>query len=335
MQILEEERDSLIRRIYNINEQDFESVVMDVWLYQYLFNPVYQAYCKLVRKTEGNVSRWTDIPFLPISMFKEHQVQTGSWVPEIVFYSSGTTGQEPSQHLIRDKHWYNLVARKCFSEQWGELNEFTWLALLPSYLERGHSSLVHMVQDFMNCSQHPSNAFYPTIDVSLIKQLELLSKTNEPTILWGVSFALLDFCENYEWPSWSNLILIETGGMKGRRDEITREELHSRMRTKHPELQIGSEYGMTELLSQAYLRSGVFQPGSTMKVMVRDINDPFKILPPGQRGLINVIDLANLDTCSFIATEDIGFVYPEGQFDVLGRLDSSELRGCNLLYQAD
>ena len=220
----------------------------------------------------------------------------------------------------------------CFTKHFDAVENYTWIGLLPSYLERTDSSLVQMVQHFMELSGRADNNFFLKPERTLIKHLLNLYKKRTPTILIGVAFALLDLFEKHEVPVWDNLLVIETGGMKGRGEEITREELHERLRNNHPGLKIASEYGMTELMSQAYMKNEKFYPGPTMRICIRDISDPLRVVDHGQRGAINVIDLANLDTCSFIATDDIGIVYEDGSFDVLGRLDQSEMRGCNLMY---
>lgn len=273
-----------------------------------------------------------DIPFLPIVMFREHEVMTGSWEAETVFRSSGTTGIVQSRHLVRDLRWYHDVAERCFRIPFRQAAGYAWLGLLPSYLERSDSSLVDMVHHFMRCSVHAANSFSPHVNDSVLRSLQTLKEADVPTILIGVSFALLDLFDRVDVPVWDNLQVIETGGMKGRGQEMTRDELYSRLRHHHPDLHIASEYGMTELLSQAYRIGDHFQPGPTMCVRMRDISDPLRLIDHDQRGVINIIDLANIDTCSFIATDDVGVSYRDGRFDVLGRLDNSDLRGCNLLY---
>jgi len=265
-------------------------------------------------------------------MFRDHEVKTGEWKAEKVFASSGTTDATPSSHHIHNLHWYHDIAEKCFAEFYGGPASYTWLALLPSYLERPDSSLVDMVGYFMKKSNRKENSFFPEVDQKLIRQLDNLAEANRPTILIGVSFALLDFFEQNNSPVWEELLVIETGGMKGRRAEITRNELHERLRQHYHGLRIASEYGMTELMSQAYSQDLDFTCGPTMRVLIRDISDPLKIISSGQRGVINVIDLANIDTCAFIATDDIGISHDDGSFEVLGRLDQSDVRGCNLMY---
>ena len=323
-------RESLIRQIYGINDGAFEPVALEVWRYQYECNPLYRTFCKALGVEE--VSAFSEIPFLPITMFRDHDIQSCDWQSQAIFKSSGTTGSIPSRHLIRDLNWYHKVAELCFETFYGKPENFNWIALLPSYLERPDSSLVDMVQYFMQLSTAKENGFYSRPDEKLVKQLEHLYKNQRLTILIGVSFALLDLLEQHKIPVWDELLVIETGGMKGRREEMTRNELHDRFRTNHPQIRIASEYGMTEMMSQAYSQQHFFSPGPTMKVLIRDISDPLKIVEQGQRGIINVIDLGNIDTCSFIATEDVGIGYNDGTFEVLGRVDQSDIRGCNLMY---
>jgi len=328
----EVQRDSLVRRIYNINEKDFEGVALEVWKYQYDNNPLYRTYCELLGFGPGKVKCLEDIPFLPIVMFRQHDVRTGVWEPQAVFRSSGTTGSVQSLHLVRDLNWYHTIAEKCFAHLVGRPGDYVWVGLLPSYLERADSSLVDMVHFFMSCSQHEGNRFIPVVNDEIVSVLASIQSKEIPAILIGVSFALLDLFERMDVPVWDNLLVIETGGMKGRGQEITRDELYERLRKYHKGLRLASEYGMTELMSQAYRVEEKFKPGPTMRVHIRDVSDPLRLIGPGQRGVINVIDLGNIDTCSFIATDDIGVAYPDACFEVLGRLDNSDLRGCNLLY---
>lgn len=273
-----------------------------------------------------------DIPYLPIIMFRQHEVKTGQWEPEMVFRSSGTTGSIQSRHLVRDLNWYHLMAERCFSSAIGSPVGFTWLGLLPSYLERPDSSLVDMVQYFMTSDRHQESRFYQQVTGDIVSALASFKQRNIAVVLIGVSFALLDLFENFSVPVWERCLVIETGGMKGRGREITREELYARLTRNHLGLRMASEYGMTELFSQAYRVGGHFQAAPTMRVRMRDVSDPLRLIDHGQRGVINIIDLANIDTCAFIATDDVGVSFPDGRFDVLGRLDNSDLRGCNLLY---
>ncbi|HUR30746.1 MAG TPA: hypothetical protein VMZ69_04900 [Saprospiraceae bacterium] len=332
MSSFDTDREFLLNRIYNINEKDFDTVAMDLWEYQFRYNELYKSFCNLLALSPLNVQSVSEIPFLPISMFREKDVKTGNWDPEVIFRSSGTTGSRQSKHLIRDLDWYHQNAEKTFNHHFGDPSEYVWIALLPSYLERPDSSLVDMVTNFMQKDKKHESGFFSEVNNKIIEVLQRLSLLNQKTILIGVSYALLDLFEKYDVPVWDQFIVIETGGMKGRGQEITKDELHGRLNARHHQLSIASEYGMTELLSQAYLKREHFYPGATMKAFTRDISDPMTMTSFGKRGVINVIDVANIDTCSFIATDDIGIVYEDGSFDVLGRLDQSDVRGCNLLY---
>ena len=328
----DEIRESLLARIYDINVEGFEQVAMEVWKFQFANNDLYQSFCHLLHKDPSNVTAISDIPFLPVSVFKEHLVKTGTWDPQCRFESSGTTGSQRSQHLVRDRSWYHAVAQKGFSTFLGSPGDFIWVGLLPSYLDRPDSSLVDMVDHFMTVGGHEKSGFFPAINDQLVELLNALFRENEAVVLIGVSFALLDLFDHAGIPVWDRLLVIETGGMKGRGKELTREELYDRMRARYPALRIASEYGMTELLSQAYRIGGRFLPGPTMGVFIRDVSDPLRLIGQGQRGAINIIDLANIDTCAFIATEDVGVSYVDGSFEALGRLDLSDMRGCNLMY---
>lgn len=333
MQTPEVQRDSLVHRIYDINENDFDGVAMEVWKYQFENNRLYRNYCELLKIGPESIRQIADIPFLPIVMFRQHEIKTGDWEHEKVFRSSGTTGSIQSIHLVRDLYLYHEMAKRCFSRRFGVPPEqFAWIGLLPSYLERSDSSLVEMVHYFMSTSRFTENIFFSKIDNEVISAMEDLRQKKIPTVLIGVSFALLDLFDRKDVPVWNDLLVIETGGMKGRGKEITREELYGQLRKYNMDIRIASEYGMTELLSQAYMEEDHFVPGPTLRVCMRDISDPLRLIDHGQRGVINVIDLANIDTCAFIATDDVGISYPDGSFDVLGRMDNSDLRGCNLMY---
>lgn len=324
-------RTSLIRRIYNINAAAFEAVALDLWEYQYENNLLYSQYCDLIRR-KAPVRNIEDIPFLPIQFFRQHEIKTGAWKSECIFKSSGTTGSITSQHHIRDLNLYHQTAQRCFQDAIGEPAHYKWIGLLPSYLERPDSSLVSMVQYFIQQEASSDSAFYPEITNELLTSLRRLANAQAPVILMGVSFALLDLFTQFDVPVWDNLLVIETGGMKGRRRELTRNELYEQLRFRHPALRIASEYGMTELMSQVYRITDRFQPSPFLRVQIRDISDPLEPAGFGRRGAINIIDLANIDSCAFIATDDVGISWPDGSFDVLGRLDNSDLRGCNLMY---
>lgn len=324
-------RATLKERIERITAAEFEPLALEVFQYQAAHNPLYQRYLKLLGRLPDQVQGLDDIPFLPISLFKNHTIKTGEWEPEIIFSSSKTTGSVASKHLLRSGHFYQKSARRGFEKFYGSLENYCVLALLPSYLERNGSSLVFMVEDFIRQSGHPDSGFFLYNTDKLLQILQKCQKRQQPTILIGVSFALLDLSEDHPG-NLSGITIMETGGMKGRRRELTREELHSQLCQAFQVEQIHSEYGMTELLSQAYSKGdGLFQAAPTMQVRTRDITDPFAQASAGRTGALNIIDLANLDTISFIATDDLGRVQEDGRFEVLGRLDASEVRGCNLM----
>lgn len=322
---------SLIKNIFTIkNNKEFNDTALLVFSYQYLHNLIYQKFCNLLHKNPGNVKHFTEIPFIPIEFFKTQKISTSGKKAEIIFTSSGTTGMQTSKHHVVNKSIYEKSMLRTFSMFFGNPSDYHILALLPSYLERKGSSLVYMVDKLIVESGSKHSGFYlDQLDV-LKQKLICLSKSKKKTMLIGVSFALLDFVEKYSL-NLPNLTVIETGGMKGRRKEIIREELHHIIRKGLGVKTVYSEYGMTELLSQAYLsENGIFQTPSWMKVLIRDPNDPLSFLEKNNTGGISVIDLANLHSCSFVATQDLGR-YEEGGFSVLGRFDNSDIRGCNLL----
>ena len=277
------------------------------------------------------MEKWSDVPFLPIQFFKNRKVLTGNNPVQKVFESSGTDNTQTSKHYVTNLQLYKDLLANGFEAAYGQPNQYCLLALLPSYLERKDSSLVEMVKHLMQISAHSRNGFFLNEFGLLKNTLKELEKQAQPTILIGVTFALLDFVEQFQLKV-PNIIVMETGGMKGRRNELTRTELHSILKKGFGSREIHSEYGMTELLSQAYSKGkGVYHPPNWMKVVARDVEDPLILLPPGTRGAINIIDLANVHSCSFIATDDIGLVNEDGTFEILGRLDGSEMRGCSLL----
>lgn len=273
-----------------------------------------------------------DIPFLPITFFKSQKVVSGDFVPGIVFSSSGTGDGPMSRHYVRDPALYMKSFTRSFNAFYGDPAEFCILGLLPSYLEREGSSLIYMVRRFMETGRHPLSGFFLYEHDQLAQRLIDLTLSKQKTLLVGVSFALLDFADTHDLLLGENIIVMETGGMKGRKEELTREELHQRLCRAFRKKEIHSEYGMTELLSQAYsMGGGRFRTPPWMKVLVRDIQDPFQLLSPGKTGAINIIDLANIHSCAFIETQDIGKIHSDGSFEVLGRTDSSDIRGCSLL----
>ena len=331
------DRSTLLQAIATVRADTFEAVARDVFRYQVEHNPLYARYLQLLQFDasilHSTFSILHSLPFLPIAFFKTHNVKTGDWVGATTYTSSSTTGQTPSQHPVRDTSFYLENARRGFAQYYGDPSEWCVLALLPAYLERQGSSLVAMADDFIRRSQHPDSGFFLHDLERLHSVLLRCKQLNTKTLLLGVSFALLDFAEQYPM-DLSGVVVMETGGMKGRRREITRAELHQTLRDAFRLDAVHSEYGMTELLSQAYAVGGpLFSPAHTMRVLAREINDPFCPVTPGRTGLLHIIDLANVDTCSFLATEDLGRVYADGRFEVLGRLDAAELRGCNLMVE--
>jgi hypothetical protein len=306
---------------------------LSVFQYQARHNPLYSRYLELLGRSESQVHTLAEIPFLPIAFFKGQTIQSDTWAPETVFLSSSTTGQTPSQHLVRNLDWYLQNTRRGFTEFYGDPSDWCVLALLPSYLERSGSSLVAMADYFIRLSKYSDSGFFLNDFQQLREAIFKCRANGDKTLLLGVSFALLDFAEQYPM-DLSGITIMETGGMKGRRKELTRTELHQTLQQAFGVDKIHSEYGMTELFSQAYAMGGtLFSPAATMRVLTTEINDPFCQTQPGRTGVLNIVDLANIDTCSFIQTEDIGKVYADGKFEVLGRLDVAEMRGCNLMVE--
>lgn len=311
--------------------KEFHKMAMKIFRYQYEHNEVYQKYCALVKRTPANVKHITEIPFLPIEFFKSKEVLTSNDPIQTTFTSSGTTGQITSKHHVTDLSFYEQSFRNAFSHFYGNIEDYVVLALLPSYLEREGSSLIYMVNDLIEGSNHPDSGFYLHNYEELVQKLKALDADGQNVLLIGVTYALLDLVENYEL-NLNNTIIMETGGMKGKRKEMIREELHTLLTQGFGVDKIHSEYGMTELLSQAYsLGDGVFECPPWMDVLIRETDDPFTLVPTGKTGGMNVIDLANFNSCSFIATQDLGKKYENFTFEVLGRFDNSDIRGCNLM----
>ncbi len=320
-------------RIFTIEgEVQFEETALRIFRYQASQNPVYSSYIKFLRKDPERITSIGEIPFLPISFFKSHRVYTGIDEPAVVFESSRTTGDAPSRHYLSDPDLYNESLVRGFERVYGSPSDWCILSLLPSYLERGNSSLVYMMDQLMRLSGHPDNGFYLDAQGDLLKVLEKRAADKFPVLLVGVSFALLDLAEVFRGQLPEHSVIMETGGMKGRRKELIRSELHAILKTAFGSSAIHSEYGMTELLSQAYSTGGqLFSCPPWMKIYIRDTYDPFSMVPAGQTGGINIIDLANIHSCSFIATSDLGRLHSDGRFEVLGRFDQAEVRGCNLM----
>ena len=314
------------------NFRQFEALTLKIFKDQAENCEVYRQFVKNLGIKTSNVNSINAIPFLPVEFFKTHDIIRRTSKTEEIFKSSGTTGMSQSRHLVLDVGIYEQSFRNAFKIFYGDITKYAVMALLPSYLERDGSSLIYMVDDLMRSAIKESGYFLYDHE-NLLKKLQELKRTKTPAILMGVTYALLDFAESHsiEFPE---LTVMETGGMKGKRREMVRNELHETLCAGFGVPVIHSEYGMTELLSQAYSKgAGIFHCPPWMRVLIRDTNDPLEILGSNQTGGINVIDLANLNSCSFISTQDLGKTLPNGTFEVLGRFDNSDIRGCNLLVQ--
>lgn len=321
----------LEKKVFAItNEKEFRLIALEVFRFQFYNNPLYHDYCKAVGLLPGNVSEVETIPFLPISFFKSHRVETTIFTPKLVFRSSGTTASVSSSHFVKDPAVYQESFTEGFKKFYGAIENYCILGLLPSYLEKGNSSLVYMVEHLIQASKKGESGFYLHDFEKLNNTLQLLEASSQKTILIGVTYALLDFGNQY--PSHLNsTIIMETGGMKGRGREMTKFELNDRLKELFGVDHIHSEYGMTELLSQAYGIDGAMTCPPWMTVLLRDETDPFALSAAAGTGAINIVDLANLYSCSFIATDDVGRLRGDGTFEVLGRMDNSDMRGCSLM----
>jgi hypothetical protein len=315
--------------IYTVNGHSFADIALRIFRFQAEHNSVYRSFIQHLRIDVSAITTVEQIPFMPISFFKEHSIKTGNWEPELVFTSSATTGTRVSRHEVASLDFYLHNAKQTFEFFFGSLMNYHFLALLPSYLERQGSSLIAMMDHFIRESGSAHSGFYLYNVDKLISDLDDIRDTRQ-IILWGVSFALLDFAEEHPMPLQT--MLFETGGMKGRRKEITRDELHQTLTRAFGVKTINSEYGMTELMSQAYTRGGSrFNCPPWMRIVGRDLTDPLSKGLQNETVGINVIDLANLHSVAFIETQDLGKVFGDGTFEVLGRTDNSDVRGCNLL----
>lgn len=313
------------------SKKEFEKMTLKVFRHQFDHNLVYQQFCNLLNKDKANVKTITDIPFLPIQFFKSHQVLSSTQTVQQTFISSGTTGMTTSQHFVTDVSWYEESYRKAYAQFYGNIEDYAVLALLPSYLERQGSSLIYMVSDLIALSNHTESGFYLHNYDELVVKLIELENSGQNVLLIGVTYALLDLIEKQQF-QLKNTIIMETGGMKGKRKEMIRDELHQQLCEGFGVSSIHSEYGMTELLSQAYsLGEGIFECPNWMQILIRDTEDALTYVEVQKTGGINVIDLANFNSCSFIATQDLGKKYPNNSFEVLGRFDNSDIRGCNLM----
>ena len=325
----------LQQRIFKIaGAKKFNDLALDIFKYQAVNNLTYKKFITALGIEPDSVRTTGAIPFLPVNFFKDHEVLTGTETAEVVFESSGTTGETTSRHYLSDRSIYDESFTRGFKHFYGEPSDYFFAALLPSYSERENSSLIYMMNKLIAYSHNQESGFFNSDPLKLIKTLEKVKDEGKKKILLGVSFALLDLAENYA-PDLSGIIVIETGGMKGRRKEITRQELHSVLKRGFNVDTIHSEYGMTELLSQAWSKGeGLFYCPPWMKILIRDTYDPLTIFDnPGRTGGINIIDLANINSCSFLSVNDLGKLHEDGGFEVLGRFDGSDTRGCNLLIE--
>lgn len=322
----------LRKRIFGIkSKQEFERLALHIFRLQAVTVPCYREYCAHIGVNVTKVTHVLDIPYLPIQFFKTHSIYNPKETPELVFSSSRTTGQIPSLHKVVDSRFYEKSIFKGFNHFYGSVDGYCVLALLPSYLEREGSSLVHMAGQFINASRFKESGFYLKDYDRLVVTLSDLERRRIPTLLLGVSFALLELAQNYPI-KLNHTLVMETGGMKGRRKEMIREELHDVLKNAFKVEKIHSEYGMTEMLSQAYAQNpNQYHTPPWMKIYIRDSEDPLSLVSEGKTGGINVVDLANLHSCSFIATQDLGKVNADGSIQILGRFDHAEVRGCNLM----
>ncbi|BAO75908.1 acyltransferase [Winogradskyella sp. PG-2] len=318
--------------IFNIkSEAEFNALAIDIFRFQFENNSVYRSFCDLLYKHPSDIKSIEEIPFLPIQFFKSQTILSSKSEVQKIFSSSGTTGSITSKHIVTDVKLYEESYLNGFKHFYNNIEEYVVLALLPSYLERDGSSLIYMVNDLIKKSKQPESGFYLNNLKDLAHTLNQLETRGQKTLLIGVSFALLDLIEQFQF-HLKHTTIMETGGMKGRRKEIIRQELHTILKSGFGVTEIHSEYGMTELLSQAYSKgNGVFESVPWMKILTRDTEDALTLQQPNKTGGINVIDLANLNSCAFIATQDLGKVDENGVFEIIGRFDNSDIRGCNLM----
>ena len=325
-------QDDLTNRVFTDSARHFEEIAWRVFVYQYEYTPIYRAFCDTLGRTPATIYSIAEVPYLPISFFKSHEVIAEGKTPSKIFESSTTTGGEPSRHLVADLNFYEQSYLSGFERVYGNPAQYVFVALLPSYIERGTSSLLYMAEHLIRLSGNTLSGFINK-DTELLKHTIQAAKMNDKKLLLlGVSYALWDLAEQHPTDMYG-AIIMETGGMKGRREEITRVELHEILKAAFNVPTIHSEYGMTELLSQAYsIGDGIFSCPPWMRVEARNVHDYMDTTEIGKTGILNVIDLANLYSCSFLTTADLGRVFADGSFEVLGRMDHAELRGCNLMY---
>jgi hypothetical protein len=321
----------IAEQIFNVQPENFVALAREIHQGQLLTNQVFSQYRQATGRANQLAVGLQDFTFLPISFFKTHEVKCFDQPPAIIFTSSGTTGMVPSRHFVKDLDWYERSFMASFSFAYGDPAQLAWLCLLPAYLERQGSSLVYMANAFVQASAYRESGFFLKADENLLQAIENLRKQKAPAVLLGVTFALLDFADVHAGLDLNDIIIMETGGMKGRRKEMVRAEVHEQLKAAFKVPAIHSEYGMTELMSQAYSKgNGIYQPPPWMKLLVRNEEEPFAVNEEGA-GILCIIDLANIDSCAFIETEDVGRVHADGSFEVLGRIDNSDIRGCSLL----
>lgn len=322
--------EEIVNNIFSVSSDTFQQQALKMFRYQYSTNKVYRDWITALKINIDSITNLSEIPFLPVSFFKTHNIISGDFAHEVVFTSSGTTGTVNSNHFVKELKLYTESFSRGFKEFYGNPDDWCIIGLLPSYLEREGSSLIMMVEELIKLSKNSKSGFYLNEYQKLADVLNELEKQKQKTLLIGVTFALLDFAEQFPM-QLSHTTVMETGGMKGRREEMIREDVHAFLKNQFKIDEVHSEYGMTELLSQAYSGgNGIFKTPAWMQVLVRDEDDPLLVKEKG-RGLINVIDLANIYSCSFIATDDIGKIAEDGSFEVLGRRDNSDIRGCSLM----
>jgi Acyl-protein synthetase, LuxE len=315
----------------HLNEGDFNAIALDIFRFQFERNEIFRRYADAIGADPGKVIHYSQVPFLPVSFFKTAPVVTGISLPEKIFFSSGTTGTERSRHNILDLSVYDESLVKGFEGFYGLIETYNIFALTPDPQQKPDSSLIYMISKWILKSKSKASGFYLDRQGVLAKLLEECKSAGKRTLLIGLSYALVDFAEKFPI-ALPGAVIMETGGMKGKRKEMIREELHAFLSERFCCKNIHSEYGMTELLSQAYAQeNGHFKTPSWMKVLVRDTNDPLSLIPDGKTGGINIIDLANFNSCSFLSLQDLGKINGDGTFEVLGRFDFSDLRGCNLM----
>lgn len=328
------ERNKICKRIFeNHSEDSFLELALEIFHYQFANNPFYKAFVEGCKVDLENVKTLSEIPFLPVELFKSNEIKSGDFQPQAIFTSSGTTGMVSSRHFIKDLELYEESFMRAFIHFYGDPNDFVFLALLPSYMERTGSSLIYMMEKLISESADLRSGFFLNEFDKLKDLLTQLKSEHKKVVLVGVTYALLDFVETHSI-NFPELIVMETGGMKGKRKEMIRAEVHEILKPAFGVKTIHSEYGMTELLSQAYSKGeGVFETPPWMKILVREMNDPLQISKMGMSGAVNIIDLANLDSCSFIATQDLGKLHSDKTFEIIGRFDYSDIRGCNLMVE--